>query len=39
MVGMCYPSTGDEHGIFTCSILFLNECDIQVESWPNTIPK
>jgi len=38
MVGMCSPSIGDERGdkccIFTCSLLFSNEGDIQVGSWP-----
>ena len=31
--------SGMNHGIFTCSILFSNEWDIQVGSWPNTIVK
>jgi len=30
MVGVCSPSIGDERGIFTCSIPFSNEWDIQV---------
>ena len=30
MVGMCSPSSGDESGIFTCSIPTSNEWDIQV---------
>ena len=33
---MCSPSIGDERGIFKCSILFLNEWDIQVGSWPES---
>ena len=39
MVGECSPFIRDERGIFTCSILFLNEWDIQVGSWPNSIAK
>ena len=39
MVRMCSPSIMDERGIFTCSIQFLNEWDIQIESWPNLTTK
>ena len=34
MIGMCFPSIGDERDIFTCSISFSNEWDIQFRSWP-----
>jgi len=39
MIGVYSPSIRDEQDIFTYSILFPNELDIQVESWPNSIVK
>jgi len=39
MVEMFSPFIGNEHGIFTCSILFPHEWDIQVGSWPKTRTK
>ena len=39
MVGVSSLSIGDECSIFTYSILFPNEWDIQVGSWHNSIAK